>query len=57
MKYIDLSHLIEDGMITYQGLPAPLICDYFSRQEASKIYDDGSTFQIGKIDMVGNTGT
>ncbi len=57
MKYIDLSHLIEDGMITYQGLPAPLICDYFSRQEASQIYDDGSTFQIGKIDMVGNTGT
>src|SRR5262245_50416147 len=25
---IDLSHTIENGMITYKGLPAPLICDH-----------------------------
>jgi len=54
---IDLSHTIEDGLITYKGLPAPVICDYLSR-EASKAHYSGSTsFQIGKIEMVANTGT
>ncbi len=31
--YVDLSHTIEEGMITYRGLPAPLICDFLSREE------------------------
>jgi len=57
MKYIDLSHTIDDGLITYKGLPAPIICDYLSREDSSLHYDDGSTFQIGKIEMVGNSGT
>jgi kynurenine formamidase len=26
-KLIDLSHTIEHGMVTYKGLPAPIICD------------------------------
>ena len=56
-KYIDLSHTLEHGMITYKGLPAPLVCDYLSRAEAKKIYDGGAEFQIGKIEMVANTGT
>jgi kynurenine formamidase len=54
---IDLSHAIEDGMVTYKGLPAPHICDYWSREASAANYDDGSTFQIGRIDMVANTGT
>ncbi|HYI41711.1 MAG TPA: cyclase family protein [Allosphingosinicella sp.] len=54
---IDLSHPIEDGMVTYQGLPAPHICDYWDRLSSADHYDDGSTFQIGRIDMVANTGT
>jgi kynurenine formamidase len=54
---IDLSHRIEDGMVTYQGLPAPHICDFWKREDSAANYDDGSTFQIGRIDMVGNTGT
>ena len=57
MKKIDLSHTIEDGMITYKGLPAPLICDYISRSASRKFYDEDTTFQIGKIEMVANTGT
>lgn len=54
---IDLSHVIENGLITYKGLPAPLICDYLSREESKKFYEEGTTFQIGKIEMVSNTGT
>jgi arylformamidase len=54
---IDLSHRIEDGMVTYKGLPAPHICDFWDRASSAANYDDGSTFQIGRIDMVANTGT
>ena len=54
---VDLSHRIEDGMITHKGLPGPHICDFWERQASASFYDDGSTFQIGRIDMVANTGT
>jgi arylformamidase len=54
---IDLSHTIENGMITYKGLPAPLICDHLSRVKSREIYAEGTEFQIGRIEMVSNTGT
>lgn len=54
---IDLSHTIEDGMITYKGLPAPIICDHLSREQSRSRYAPGTEFQIGKITMVANTGT
>jgi arylformamidase len=57
MRLIDLSHSIESGMVTYKGLPAPLICDYLSREASRKLYAAGTEFQIGRIDMVSNTGT
>lgn len=56
-QLIDLSHTIEEGMITYKGLPAPIICDYLSREASRKLYAPGTEFQIGKIEMVANTGT
>jgi len=56
-RLIDLSHIIDQGMVTYKGLPGPLICDYLSREASRKLYAPGTEFQIGKIDMVGNTGT
>ena len=56
-RYIDLSHAIEDGMITYRGLPGPVISDHLSREVSAEHYADGTTFQIGKIEMVANTGT
>lgn len=56
-RLVDLSHTVEDGMVTYKGLPAPHICDYWSRADSAANYDDGSTFQIGRIEMVANTGT
>lgn len=56
-KLIDLSHTVEHGMITYKGLPAPIICDYLSREASRSRYAEGTEFQIGKIEMVANTGT
>ena len=57
MRLVELSHAIEDDMVTYKGLPAPVICDYWSREQSRAFYEDGSEFQIGRIDMVANTGT
>src|ERR1043165_1538732 len=54
---IDLSHTVEHGMVTYKGLPAPIICDYLSREASRARYAPGTEFQIGKIEMVANTGT
>ena len=56
-KLLDLSHTIEHGLVTYKGLPAPIICDYLSREDSKKQYAEGTTFQIGKIEMCSNTGT
>jgi kynurenine formamidase len=56
-RIVDLSHVIEHGMTTYKGLPGPHICDFWERTSTAGNYDDGSTFQIGRIDMVANTGT
>ncbi len=56
-QLIDLSHTVEDGLITYKGLPAPIICDYLSREASRKVYAEGTEFNIGKIEMVSNTGT
>ncbi|ROI06896.1 cyclase family protein [Chryseobacterium sp. G0240] len=54
---VDVSHTIENELITYKGLPAPIICDYLSREESRKYYSDGTEFHIGKVEMVTNTGT
>jgi kynurenine formamidase len=54
---VDVSHVIESGMITYRGLPAPLVCDFLSREQSRAHYAPGTEFHIGKIEMVANTGT
>src|SRR5687767_13814327 len=56
-RLIDLSHEIEHGMITYGGMPGPVISDWLSRQNSEARYAPGTTFQIGKIDLLANTGT
>ena len=57
VNIVDLSHPIENGMITYTGLPGPNITDHLSREASQEHYTQGTTFQIGKIEMVANTGT
>jgi kynurenine formamidase len=54
---IDLSHPIEPGMTTYPGLPGPVVSDFLSREDSRRKYAAGTTFQIGRIEMVANTGT
>jgi kynurenine formamidase len=54
---IDVSHSIEDGLITYKGLPAPSISDYLSREGSRSHYAPGTEFFVGKVEMVANTGT
>src|SRR5207302_1291925 len=56
-RLIDVSHTIEHGMVTYPGLPAPAIGDWLSRAASQARYGPGTTFQIGKIELVANTGT
>ena len=56
-ELIDVCHSIEDGMITYKGLPPPKITDHLTREDSKKFYARGTEFHIGKIEMVANTGT
>ena len=57
MVFIDVSHTVEHGMVTYKGFPAPIICDWMSREASRARYAHGTEFQIGRIDMIANTGT
>ena len=56
-RLIDVSHTVEHGMITYKGFPAPVICDWMSRADSRAKYSEGTEFQIGRIEMIANTGT
>ena len=56
-QMIDLSHTIESGMVTYRGLPAPVVCDFLTGEASRQQYEAGTEFHIGRIDMVANTGT
>ena len=56
-RFFDLSHTITNGMTTFPGLPGPVICDFLSREASRARYAPGVEFQIGRIDMVANTGT
>ena len=55
--YHDLSHHIESGKVYYKGLPAPVICDYLSREDSRARYALGTEFPIGRAELVTNTGT
>lgn len=57
VEFVDLSHVIDDGMSTYPGLPGPAICDFMSFDESHSRYSEGTEFTIGRIDLVTNTGT
>jgi kynurenine formamidase len=56
-RFVDLSHEIEHGMVTYRGLPAPQVRDWLSRDASRARYSAGTTFQIGSIELLANTGT
>jgi kynurenine formamidase len=57
MCLVELSHGIEDGMVTYPGLPGPRISEHLTFEASRSHYAPGTEFSIGRIDMVANTGT
>ena len=57
VRLIDVSHEVGDGVVTYPGLPAPIVCDFLSREESRSHYSAGTTFQIARVELVANTGT
>ena len=57
MRLVDLSHTISDGLITYPGLPGPVISEHLTFDASHATYDEGTEFSIGRIEMVSNTGT
>jgi kynurenine formamidase len=56
-RLIELSHQIRDGMVTYPGLPGPVLSDYLPREASPARYGPGTEFHIGRISMVANTRT
>ena len=56
-RLIDVSQTVHNGMVTYKGLPAPVISDHLSREASKQLYAPGTEFHIGRIEMVANTGT
>jgi arylformamidase len=57
MPFVELSHVVEDGMVTYPGLPAPRISLHLSYDASRAVYGPGTEFQIARIDLLANTGT
>jgi kynurenine formamidase len=56
-QFMDLSHVVTDGLVTYPGMPAPHVFEHLGRDDAERIYGAGVTFQIGMVTMCSNTGT
>jgi len=56
-RLVDLSHAIEHGKVYYKGLPAPIICDFLSREASRSLYENGTEFHIGRVELITNTGT
>jgi arylformamidase len=56
-RTVDLNHVVRAGMTTYPGLPTPAIAAHLSREQSPEVYAPGTEFEIGRITMVGNTGT
>src|SRR5262245_12240058 len=54
-SFVDVSHTVENGLVTYAGLPAPVICDFLRREESRKHYAPGTEFQVSRTDMAANT--
>ena len=56
-RLVELSHPIRHGLVTYPGLPGPEITDHLSRETSAGVYGPDTSFHIGRISMVANTGT
>jgi kynurenine formamidase len=57
MRLVELSHVIHPGMVTYPGFPGPEVTAYLTRDASRSRYAPGTTFEINRICLIGNTGT
>jgi kynurenine formamidase len=56
-RFIELSHVIRDGLVTYPGLPVPTITPHLTREDSRARYAEDTEFAMDIITMIGNTGT
>ncbi|MEF2978812.1 cyclase family protein [Subtercola sp. YIM 133946] len=56
-RFVDLSHTISEGLVTYPGLPSPTFTPHLTREASRANYAPGTQFQMDIITMIGNTGT
>ena len=56
-RFVELSHVIREGLVTYPGLPAPTFTPHLTREESKARYAPGTEFAMDIITMIGNTGT
>lgn len=56
-RLVDLSHSIRAGLVTYPGLPTPVIEPHLTREASRSVYAPGTEFAMDVITMIGNTGT
>jgi kynurenine formamidase len=56
-RFVDLNHVVTAGMVTYPGLPAPVITPHMTREQSPQLYAAGTQFTIDTLTLVGNTGT
>lgn len=56
-RIVDLSHPIRAGLVTYPGLPAPMITPHMTHEGSRGKYAPGTEFAMDIVTMIGNTGT
>ena len=56
-RWVELSHVISEGLTTLPGLPVPTFSTHLTREASRDVYAPGTEFAIDSITMVGNTGT
>ena len=56
-RFVELNHVLRDGMVTFPGLPAPEIGRHLDREASRSHYAPGTEFSIDRLTLVGNTAT
>ena len=57
VEYVDLSHVISDGMPVFPGLERPRVMAFVDHEQSRPLYQGEAEFHISKLELVGNTGT
>jgi arylformamidase len=56
-RFVELNHVLEDGMVAYPGLPRPKIGAFLDHKDSRSRYENKAEFYLGKVEMVCNVGT